>query len=68
MENKKLAQKILNAANYISNAARKESGDWITVSSEGLKYLNRAIEDQKQREILKQRKLKIEYLKNKINV
>jgi hypothetical protein len=67
MENKKLVQKILNAANYISNAARKGSGDWITVSSsEGLKYLNKAIEDQKQREILKQRKLKIEHLKNKI--
>ncbi len=68
MENKKLAQKILDAANHISNAARKGSGEWITVSSEGLKYLNKAIEDQKQREILKQRKLKIKYLKNKINV
>ena len=61
---KVLSQKILDAANIIAGKSRRGKGNWMVVSPEYGRQLLEIIEEQEHKERVKQRRLKIEKLKN----
>lgn len=63
---KTLEQKILDAAEIISKAGRRGNGDWVVVSLEYGTLLKEALEEEAHRQILKERALKIEKIRNTI--
>jgi len=66
LSNKELAQKITDAANIIAGKARRGPGDYMIVSSELAQTMLDVLEEQRHRERMKQRRLKIEKLRSKI--
>ena len=62
-----LYDRILKTADIIAKKERTGSGNFIIVNKDCAVVLNELIEEQEFKERLRQRKLKIEKLKNKLN-
>lgn len=64
---KKLYDDILNASNVIAKKARSGSGNFMIVNKDCAVVLDELLKEQEFKERLRQRKLKIEKIKNKLN-
>jgi hypothetical protein len=61
---KLLSEKILQAADIISKAGTKGNGNWVIASPEYGRMLNEIIEEEEHKQKIKERRLKIEKLRN----
>ena len=63
---KVLSQKILDAANIIAGKSLRGSADYMIVSAELAQTMLEIVEEQEHRQRIKERRLKIEKIRNEI--